>query len=116
MLQLQDMINSLKSSKETIGREKTTALNNIGTQLANKVKQYTPVDTGKLRDSIHHTITDDAVEITTDVEYAPYVDLGHAAGDKFINGRHMFNKAFLQADEFVDPAINQFLSKIKILE
>ena len=116
MLDLQDMINSLRNSKELIGSEKTSLLNNIGSQLSNKVKQYTPVDTGQLRNSIHHTIADDAVSITTNVEYAPYVDLGHVSGDRFINGRHMFNRAFLQADELIDPEINQFLNKIKILE
>ena len=34
------------------------------------------VDTGRLRNSISHTVDDEAAYIGTNVEYAPYVELG----------------------------------------
>lgn len=41
-------------------------------------KKLTPVDTGNLRNSISHRVDDaePAVYIGTDVEYAPYIELG----------------------------------------
>ena len=47
------------------------------------------VDTGRLRNSISHTVDGEAAYIGTNVEYAPYVELG-ARGRK---GKHMLQRA-----------------------
>lgn len=47
------------------------------------------VDTGRLRNSISHTVDDEAAYIGTNVEYSPYVELG-ARGRK---GVHMLQRA-----------------------
>ena len=39
-------------------------------------KPLCPVDTGNLRDSITHTAGEDQGRVGTNVEYAPYVELG----------------------------------------
>lgn len=52
------------------------ALTAIGLTAESYAKQECPVDTGRLRNSITHAVEGDAVYIGTNVEYAPYVELG----------------------------------------
>ena len=55
------------------------------------------VDTGRLRNSISHTVDGEAAYIGTNVEYAPYVELG-ARGRK---GKHMLQRAAAEhTDEY----------------
>lgn len=42
----------------------------------NSAKQNCPVDSGQLRQSINHQIEGSVGEIGTNVEYAPYVEIG----------------------------------------
>jgi phage gpG-like protein len=48
----------------------------IGLTAEGYAKKETPVDTGRLRNSIGHAVDDKAAYIGTNVEYAPYVELG----------------------------------------
>lgn len=54
------------------------ALEKIGLLAENYAERKCPVDTGNLRGSIAHEVDagDNAVYIGTNVEYAPYVELG----------------------------------------
>lgn len=54
------------------------ALEQIGMAAEGYAKDLCPVDTGRLRNSITHTVDEDkgAAYIGTNVEYAPYVELG----------------------------------------
>lgn len=54
------------------------ALEQIGMAAEGYAKDLCPVDTGRLRNSITHTVDEStgAVYIGTNVEYAPYVELG----------------------------------------
>ena len=61
----------------------------IGLTAEGHAKKETPVDTGRLRNSISHATDDEAAYIGTNVEYAPYVELG-ARGRK---GAHMLQRA-----------------------
>lgn len=53
-------------------------LERIGAQAEGYAKDLCPVDTGNLRNSISHKVDDaeQAAYIGTNVEYAPYVELG----------------------------------------
>lgn len=68
----------------------------IGAQIERRAKRLAPVDTGRLRSSITHTVeqTGDGVLVTvySDVEYAPYVEAGT---------RHQ------EAQPFLRPALHQ---------
>lgn len=48
----------------------------IGLAAEGHAKRAAPVDTGRLRNSIAHAVKGDAAYIGTNVEYAPYVELG----------------------------------------
>ena len=61
----------------------------IGLTDEGHAKKETPVDTGRLRNSISHAVEDKSAYIGTNVEYAPYVELG-AQGRK---GVHMLQRA-----------------------
>ena len=61
----------------------------IGMTAERHAKDITPVDTGRLRNSIAHAETDDAVYIGTNVEYAPYVELGTSRN----KAHHMLKRA-----------------------
>lgn len=52
---------------------KKRGLEAIGLVAEGHAKAITPVDTGRLRNSISHTTDDDAAYIGTDTEYAPFV-------------------------------------------
>ena len=70
-------------------RAKKRGLEAIGLTAEGHAKKETPVDTGRLRNSISHATDDEAAYIGTNVEYAPYVELG-ARGRK---GVHMLQRA-----------------------
>ena len=78
-------------------RAKKRGLEAIGLTAEGHAKKETPVDTGRLRNSISHATNDDAAYIGTNVEYAPYVELG-ARGRQ---GKHMLQRAAAEhADEY----------------
>ena len=57
---------------------RSKALEIIGGKAEGYAKKLCPVDTGRLRNSITHQQYDDSTEVVgTNVEYAPYVELGH---------------------------------------
>ena len=65
------------------------ALEEAGQQAVAHAKSTVPVDTGKLKNSINYSVSDDNVKIGTDVEYGKYVELGsvhnHTASHFLLN-------------------------------
>lgn len=61
-----------------IDRALVAALEEVGLVAEGYAKRACPVDTGRLRNSITHIVDEDTshVIIGTNVEYAPYVELG----------------------------------------
>ena len=76
-------------------KAKKRGLEAIGLTAEGYAKRETPVRTGRLRNSISHATDDEAAYIGTNVEYAPYVELG-ARGRQ---GVHMLQRA---ASEHID--------------
>ena len=65
--------------------------------LEKNAKQNCPVDTGKLRASITTEVGNLEAEVGTNVEYAPYVELGARGRD----GKHMLQRAATEhTDEY----------------
>ena len=78
-------------------RAKKRGLEAIGLTAEGHAKKETPVDTGRLRNSIAHAVEDDAAYIGTSTSYAPFVELG-ARGR---SGVHMLQRAASEhADEY----------------
>ena len=85
-----EVLAALKSAKKR-------GLEAIGMAAEGHAKKETPVDTGRLRNSISHATDDEAAYIGTNVEYAPYVELG-ARGRP---GVHMLKRAATEhTDEY----------------
>ena len=76
-------------------KAKKRGLEAIGLVAEGHAKKITPVDTGRLRNSISHATDDEAAYIGTNVEYAPYVELG-ARGRQ---GVHMLQRAATEHTE-----------------
>ena len=82
----------------------------IGLTAETYAKKETPVDTGRLRNSISHTVDGEAAYIGSNVEYAPYVELGTSR----TKAHHMLQKAATEhsaeykrlAEDAVYSAIN----------
>ena len=70
-------------------KAKKRGLEAIGLTAEGHAKKETPVDTGRLRNSIAHAVESDAAYIGTSTSYAPFVELG-ARGRK---GVHMLQRA-----------------------
>jgi len=66
-------------------KAKKRGLEAIGLTAEGHAKKITPVDTGRLRNSIAHAVDDDAAYIGTNTNYAIFVETG-ARGRK---GVHM---------------------------
>ena len=76
---------------------KRNALTAIGATAETYAKQETPVDTGRLRNSISHSVDGEAAYIGTNVEYAPYLELG----TKKITAHHYLKRAVTEhKDEY----------------
>ena len=117
MAQLPDLIKQLRSAYASAESGKHALLDQIGNQAAQTVRNATPVDSGRLKQSIRHEVRDSqTVVVSTDVEYAPYVDQGHMTkSGSFVPGRHMFAKALLKADTIVEDGVKTFLARLNIL-
>ena len=100
-------VNDILSALE---KGKRNALTAIGATAETYAKQETPVDTGRLRNSISHSIDGEAAYIGSNVEYAPYVELGTSRA----KAHHMLQKAATEhsaeykrlAEDAVYSAIN----------
>ena len=80
-----------------MGKAIERGLEAIGLTAEGHAKKETPVDTGRLRNSISHAVEDRAAYIGTNVEYAPYVELGARGRD----GKHMLQRAATEhTDEY----------------
>lgn len=70
-------INHCPDALSEAKQKKSRALEIIGGMAESYAKAACPVDTGRLRNSItHEQYSDDTEVIGTNVEYAPYVELG----------------------------------------
>lgn len=66
-----------KEALKGMAAAKAQALEIIGGKAESYAKKLCPVDTGRLRNSITHQQYDENTEVVgTNVEYAPYVELG----------------------------------------
>ena len=81
----------------------------IGLTAETYAKKATPVDTGRLRNSISHTVDGEAAYIGSNVEYAPYVELGTSRA----KAHHMLQKAATEhSAEYKRLAEDAFYSAI----
>lgn len=70
-------ISHAKDVLSGMAKAKQQALEVIGGMAESYAKKACPVDTGRLRNSITHAQYDENTEVIgTNVEYAPYVELG----------------------------------------
>lgn len=87
-----------KEVLSALEKAKKRGLEAIGLVAEGHAKKYeTAVDTGRLRNSISHATDDEAAYIGTNVEYAPYIELG-ARGRQ---GLHFLQRAATEhTDEY----------------
>lgn len=90
--------NNAKLIKESMGNAILVALERIGLKCEGYAKGLCPVDTGRLRNSITHAISnnEEAVYVGSNVEYAKYVEL---------SAKH--------AQPFLRPAANNHVSEYR---
>lgn len=80
-----------------LGSAKERALEIIGGKAEGYAKMESPVDTGRLRNSISHAVQDNTAYIGTNVEYAPYQELGT---DRIAPKHFLKNAAQNHGDEY----------------
>jgi len=90
--------NNIDEGMKALKKAENLALTAIGEFVTGRAKLETPVDTGKLRQSIDNEVLDDSVVIGTNTEYAIYVEKGT---------RHQ------QAQPYLEPAVTKNKGKIK---
>lgn len=85
---------------EELQRKMEMALIAIGAAAESHAKDYCPVDTGRLRNSISNEHDEDSAYIGTNVEYAAYVELGTSRR---------------KAKPYLKPAVTQHTAEYKAL-
>lgn len=115
MNDLNALLNELKSGLHELENNKQIALNNIGKELIKDIKALTPTDTGKLKKSYKLSVSKDEVEVTTDVEYAPFVNDGHSTkSGSYVEGKYMFDKSMNEAVKNLDKEVDNMFRNTKI--
>lgn len=109
---LEDMLKDLHCVKSKFSAELPKLKTSMGKTLKDDIKRYTPRDSGRLAKSYKLKVTGDEIEVSTDVEYAPYVDNGHSAGSSFVKGVHMYDKAINNFHVKSDKLVNDFLDQV----
>ena len=99
--ELQAKLNKYSEQKK---RQVDTELQTTALEIETGAKKRCPVDTGRLRSSIHHRGRDLDYEILTDVHYGKYIEYGTS---KMGAKPYMF-----PAFEFAKPGLMQRISEI----
>lgn len=100
-------VDNTRAVLEDTQRKKETALIKCGAAWESYAKQGSPVDTGRLRNSLSHEMEgDDTVAIGSDVEYAKYQELGTSRGIK--PKLFLTNAGKLHIDEYIQIIANEF--------
>ena len=90
----------------------------VGLLTSGYAQELCPVDTGNLRDSITHAYNDDGEQVTllvgTNVEYAPYVELGHhQQPGRFVPKiKKRLVRSWVPGKPFLRPAFDNHLGEI----
>lgn len=115
MKDIDALLKELKSGLHQLESNKKKALDNVGKEFIKDIKALTPVDTGNLRNSYRLSVDKDEVEVTTDVEYAPFIDNGHSTRDGgYVEGKYMFDKALNEAKKNLDKEVDNMFRSTKI--
>lgn len=88
-------------------RKKARALEAVGITAERFAKRLTPVDTGRLRNSMSHTVVGSDVYIGTNVEYGPYIELGTV---NYV-GKHMLKRAASEHGDTYRRIIEKYLKE-----
>ena len=105
-----------KLSKEQM----VNAAISIGMLTSGYAQDECPVDTGRLRDSITHAYSDDSSHevillVGTNVEYAPYVELGHKQQPgRFVPKiKKRLKRSWVPGKPFLRPAFENHIQEIE---
>ena len=91
----------------------------VGLLTTGYAQELCPVDTGRLHDSITHAYNDDGHQVTllvgTNVEYAPYVELGHRQQPgRFVwKIKKRLKRSWVPGKPFLRPAFENHTSEIE---
>ncbi len=70
------MVSHREEILSQLQRAKEEALTQCGQLAEAYARDLCPVDTGRLRDSIHYEVTEEGMSLIADAPYAEYVELG----------------------------------------
>ena len=97
-------VNNTDLVKEALQSAIDKALEEIGLQAQNYATAICPVDTGRLKNSITHMQENENTEVIgTNVEYAPYVEMGH----------HTASGSYVAPQPFLEPAVMEHVDEYK---
>lgn len=114
MQDIEKLIKGLSKVKNGYKSESQNVLENVGSDYQENVKANTPVDSGKLKESIQvDIVSKDTIEIYSNVEYAPFVELGHLAKNgKFVKGSGMFQLAEESMEQELNKQVESLFDKL----
>lgn len=102
-----EFIDNSDEVMEALEAQLKEAYGDIGDILVKSIKGNCPVDTGNLQRSISSEVEGEGVVVGTNVEYAPYVELG-AKGRK---PTHFMQKGALESAESIKSALIKHLKQ-----
>lgn len=92
-------------------------LSDVANSYEYDVKENTPVDSGNLKESISaEQKNSDTFIVGSDIEYAPYVELGHLTKNgRFVQGSHMFENSFKSIEKELDEQVDKLFNELDSL-
>lgn len=87
-------INHKQEVLSAVDRAIQRGLEICGGKAERYAKKLSPVDTGRLRNSITHAQMDTRTEVIgSNVKYAKFQELGYHRGDTYVAGKHFLRSA-----------------------
>lgn len=123
---IKEAVSALEDYKKTKTEELEDAVDEATINVERGAKKKAPVDTGRLRSSIHRTANGLSGVVFTNVEYAPYMEFGTGSEVDIPSGLEEYAKQFkgegkrqvnIPASPFLFPAWEderpEFIKRIK---
>lgn len=116
--ELKKFKDSLEKLKSDTKREMAQLLDLNTNRMVADIKRNTPVDTGLLRNSFERTEIQGneqgfQTEVSTNLEYAPYIEYGHRMkGGGFVKGHFMVYEAEKRIQKRIDQDVRNLVIKL----
>ena len=101
------LVKALVQAQAQIAQGVETGVLATAHEIADKAADYAPKRTGHLADGYEASPTEDGAQVTTDVEYAPFVEFG----TRHMAGQFPLTRAVADAEQAAEQTVSEAITK-----